>query len=223
MARMKRVKSTRLRRSGIRKIFRNFSSMCGYPLQGFSSLHDPCHSILPANGPRCRPTLVVDAPSFDCETRNTPQLSSCRCRRTAKNQGSAASLFDLFHRGLGKLVGVNGDRRGQVARTENLDQGLLARGQAKLLVILQGDLGDSFESRDPVQVHDRILGAEDVGEAALGQTAMQRHLAALETAHQAEARARTLALVAAGRSLAHAGSHTATDTLAPRICLLGRA
>jgi hypothetical protein len=54
---------------------------------------------------------------------------------------------------------------------------------------------------DAVQIHDRVFGAEDVGEAALGQTAVQRHLAAFKTAHQAEAGARTLALVAAGEVL----------------------
>jgi hypothetical protein len=42
----------------------------------------------------------------------------------------------------------------------------------------------------PVQIHHRVLGAEDVGEAALGQAAVQRHLAALKAAHQAEAGAR---------------------------------
>ncbi len=36
-ARMPMVKSTRLRRSGIRKIFRNFSSIFAYPLQAFAA------------------------------------------------------------------------------------------------------------------------------------------------------------------------------------------
>src|SRR5579863_9962559 len=35
---MPRVKRTRLRRSGIRKMFRNFSSMVGYPLQATSPI-----------------------------------------------------------------------------------------------------------------------------------------------------------------------------------------
>ena len=39
----------------------------------------------------------------------------------------------------------------------------------------------------PVQVHDLIFLAENVGEAALGQAAMQRHLAAFEAAHHARA------------------------------------
>jgi hypothetical protein len=75
----------------------------------------------------------------------------------------------------------------------------------------------------PVQIHHRVLGAEDVGKAALGQAAVQRHLAALKAAHQAGAGAAALALVAAGRGLAHAGSHAAADTLAPGVGFSGRA
>src|ERR1019366_7626866 len=149
--------------------------------------------------------------------------SRCRRNRSAKNDGLAAGLLYLLDSRLGKLVRMDGDGRDQLAGAKNLDQGLLARRQAKLLVVFQRDLRDGIERRDPVQVHNRVFGAEDVGEAALGQTTMQRHLAALKTAHQAEAGARTLALVAAGRCLAHAGSHTAADTLAPGVSLFGRA
>jgi hypothetical protein len=49
-----------------------------------------------------------------------------------------------------------------------------------------------------VQAEHGVLGAEDVVEAALGQAAVQRHLAAFEAAHQRRAGARALALVAAG-------------------------
>ena len=69
--------------------------------------------------------------------------------------------------------------------------------QAQLLVIVEGNLGLA-QLGDAVQIHHGVFGAEDVGESALGQAAVQRHLAALKTAHQARTGTRTLALVAAG-------------------------
>ena len=54
------------------------------------------------------------------------------------------------------------------------------------------------------QIHDRILLLENVGEAALRQTAVQRHLAAFESAHDAVAGDGARALVTAGRRLAAA-------------------
>src|ERR1700722_16964198 len=127
-------------------------------------------------------------------------------RRSAQNDRLAAGLLDLLDSRLGELVRVNGDRRRQLAGAKNLDQRLLGRGQAKLLVVVESDLFH-FEWRDAIEIDDRVFGAEDVGETALGQAAVQRHLAAFKTAHQAEAGSRTLALVAAGRCLAPAGSH----------------
>src|SRR5262249_43360873 len=55
--------------------------------------------------------------------------------------------------------------------------------------------------------------AEDVGEAALGQAAMDGHLPALE-ALDGDARARGLALAAAPAGLALAGADAAADALA---------
>src|SRR5579863_7823748 len=114
------------------------------------------------------------------------------------------------------------NRGAQFARSEDFDQRLLARCQSKLFVVVKRDLGD-VETGDAVQVDDRVLGPKDIGESALGQAPVERHLAAFKAAHYVRAGTRTLALVAAGRSLAHAGTHTAADTLALRICLAGRA
>src|SRR5207253_1911491 len=61
--------------------------------------------------------------------------------------------------------------------------------------------------------HDDVFFLEDVREAALGQTAMQRHLAAFESAHTAEAGARLLALFTAAGGLAVARSGAAADAL----------
>src|SRR5439155_24610760 len=62
-------------------------------------------------------------------------------------------------------------------------------------------------------IHDFKFLAEDVGESALGKTTMQRHLTAFESAHHARTGTRTLTFVSTGRSLTHARTHTASDTL----------
>src|ERR1017187_3072115 len=65
-----------------------------------------------------------------------------------------------------------------------------------------------------VQINDCVLLLKDIRKTALGQAAVQRHLAALEAALLAEAGAGPLSLAAAGGGLAVARSHTAPDTLA---------
>src|SRR5690606_12643657 len=59
----------------------------------------------------------------------------------------------------------------------------------------------------------RIAAAVRLVEAALGQAALDRHLAALEGAH-GDAGARLLALLAAAGGLARAGADAAADPLA---------
>src|SRR5262249_20433143 len=77
-------------------------------------------------------------------------------------------------------------------------------GVDRLLQAVEGDLGE--------------LDAEDVVEAALGQTAMHRHLAAFKSL-DAHARTRGLALAAAAGLFALAGTDAAADAHA----LLARA
>src|SRR5262245_33669521 len=62
----------------------------------------------------------------------------------------------------------------------------------------------------PAEIDHRVLTAEHVVEATLGQTHMERHLAALETL-DAHAGAGGLALAAAPGSLALAGADAAAD------------
>jgi len=69
---------------------------------------------------------------------------------------------------------------------------------------------------EPLQigdVHHGIVFLEDIGEAALRQTAMQRHLAAFKTALAAVARAGLLSLLATARRLAMSRSRSTADTL----------
>src|SRR5208337_3263872 len=154
---MPSVKSTRLRRSGIRKILRNFSSIIGYPLQGLCrpSISATEHltrewSCLSLIG---RPKSILKpekpgAPSLDFETWETDspknsvphpfafflakgwETTKLHSRRNlaARQHSLAAGLFDLLHGRLRKLVRVNSDGRGQLPRAQNLDQRLLVRG-----------------------------------------------------------------------------------------------
>src|SRR5205085_829455 len=65
--------------------------------------------------------------------------------------------------------------------------------------------------RRETDLHPALL--EDVGEAALRQTPMQRHLAAFESHLARVTRARLLSFLAATRSLAEARTRTTTDSL----------
>src|SRR5690606_23569493 len=66
---------------------------------------------------------------------------------------------------------------------------------------------------DPPERHDVEIARKDVVEAALGQTAVDRHLAAF-IAVDRHARAGLLTLHAATAGLAEAGTDTAADALA---------
>jgi hypothetical protein len=72
----------------------------------------------------------------------------------------------------------------------------------------------AFQLFQLAQVDDGELLLEDVGETALGQAAMQRHLAAFETALLAETGAGALAFGAARGGLAVSRAHAAADALA---------
>src|SRR6201999_900524 len=67
----------------------------------------------------------------------------------------------------------------------------------------------AFQLIQGSQVDDRKLLLENVVEAALGQAAVQRHLAAFETALLAETRAGMLALVAARAGFSVPRTHAA--------------
>src|SRR5205823_5412663 len=99
----------------------------------------------------------------------------------------------------------------QVAIAENLDAST-GRNHAGLGQRFRRK-GAFAEFRQALEIHDGILLAENIGEAALGDTAMQRHLPAFKAAHHARAGAGTLAFVAAGGSLAHAAAHAASYAL----------
>src|SRR4029450_5038810 len=112
-----------------------------------------------------------------------------------------------------ELVGGDGQSLLDLAVAQNLHGAVLAR-QPRGHQDFGIDGVAGVERGEVPQVHNVVLDAEDVGEAALGQPPVERHLAALEAALVPVAGAGLLALVAASGGLAVAGAGTAADTLA---------
>ncbi len=97
--------------------------------------------------------------------------------------------------------------------------GPVLAGQPQRRERLRRDRGAGLEAIEVAEVHDVVLDPKDVGEAALGQPPVERHLAALEASLVPVAGPRLLSLVAAARGLAVAASRAAADALA----VVGRA
>src|SRR5262245_26227981 len=99
---------------------------------------------------------------------------------TFDHLGAAAGCGDTRLCRLAEGVGLDGQRLGQLALTEDLDRPA-APHQTVLGERCRIDRRAGFERRvDAAQVDDTELAPEQVAEAALGQAALQRHLAALE-------------------------------------------
>src|SRR5689334_2026757 len=135
-----------------------------------------------------------------------------------------AGLLDRGDRGLGGAMHFDVELGLELAAAE---QPQAALGAAQHPALHQGFDGHDAAGVDllgidrflePVEIDLGELDAEDVVEAALGQTAMHRHLAAFETL-DAHARTRGLALAAAAGLLALARTDAAADAHA----LLARA
>ena len=135
-----------------------------------------------------------------------PALTASAATRLI-NYSRAAGRFDLLRRAdLEKAWAVTVNARGSARpcressdrRFELLDDAELPSGVSESNV----SPSSSFQA---AQIDDRVLLLENVGESALRQTAVQRHLAAFKSAHLASNRRPTRALVAAARRLAAAG------------------
>jgi hypothetical protein len=102
------------------------------------------------------------------------------------------------------------DRARDLAGSQNLQTTFQLLDDSEFLQPVHVELValEPFERREIN--HHKFL-AENVGKAALGQTAMQRHLAAFEATHQAVAADRTGALGASTRILSAAGTHALAD------------
>src|SRR5262249_31108966 len=101
----------------------------------------------------------------------------------------------------------------QLARAENF-QTFVQLFDHSLRQQVVGSEGIAFQLLDPAQIEDGVLLLKDIRKTALGQAAMQRHLAAFKSALLAESSAGPLSLAAAGGGLAVARAHAAPDALA---------
>src|SRR5207249_7584356 len=99
-------------------------------------------------------------------------------RRRGDGLGPTPGPGDLLQGRLAEAVRLHNDRPGQVAVAEHLDAGEQLLHQAFLDQALRRDL--ALERVERAEIDHRILLAEQVGEPALRNAALQRHLAALE-------------------------------------------
>src|ERR1017187_3652951 len=136
----------------------------------------------------------------------------CDSRRSSSRRADhlrfAAGLGDLVRSRFREVMRLDRDGPRQLARAQDFETGAELVDHAQLGQAV-GSEHVAFQLIQPSQVDDGELLLEDVGEAALGQAAMQRHLAALETALLAEAADCLLALVPAPRGLARPRAHAA--------------
>src|SRR4051812_24619152 len=129
----------------------------------------------------------------------------------------SSRLLDRRDGGLGGAMHLDVELGLEFAAAEQPDAALGAANDARLDQrfrvhgFLDVDQLGVDRLLDPVEIDLGELDAEDIVEAALGQTAMQRHLAAFETL-DAHARTRGLALAAAAGLLALAGADATADT-----------
>src|SRR3954464_836143 len=112
---------------------------------------------------------------------------------------------------------LHGQGRLQFAVAQDLDQVVLA-AESSFYQHFQVD-GLLAQAGPVANIHDRIFGAEDVGETALGKTAVQRHLSAFEAAHHARAGAGALPFVSTAGGLADTAAHTTANALLVRVRL----
>src|SRR5262249_19193782 len=133
-------------------------------------------------------------------SKSTPGRFLFRWRHSDDFGLTARGLYLLFRR-LAETMGVDGQRFFQLALAQDHDR--FERGFAN-----HAAFEERFRSHtrpgveDLLQIGQVNLGPfalEYVGEAALRQPAMQRHLTAFKTAHARIARARFLTFIAAPR------------------------
>src|SRR5580693_9228554 len=122
--------------------------------------------------------------------------------------GLAAGFLDLLRRRLRKNVRFDVDAARDFTGPEDLETVAELIDNAALDQAVHGERV-AFQFFQILEVDDRILLLEDIGKSALRQTAVQRHLAAFESAHDAVTGNGARALVTARRRFAPAGTHTA--------------
>src|SRR4029077_9503757 len=135
----------------------------------------------------------------------------------AQRLKAAAGLLDRRRCALGRGLDLESRLRRQFAHAENLDPVAPARDNPGFHEALdrnrlgRAELASVDRLLNAPQIDFVIVESRGRGEAALGQAAMQRHLATLE-ALDADARASRLALAAAAGLLALSRTDAAPDT-----------
>src|SRR5579862_4196692 len=124
----------------------------------------------------------------------------------------AARRLNLFQGRLRKNVGLHVDLALELACPQNL-QAMLDLTDDSQFQQLCGIEGIAFQALQSRHVDDGVFLAENVGESALGKTAMQRHLAALKPAHARVAGNRFGTLGSAAGVFSTARSHALADAL----------
>src|SRR5580658_6193545 len=93
------------------------------------------------------------------------------------------------------------------------------RAQFQELARIESVAAQLFE---PTQIDDRVFLSKNIGESALGETAMQRHLAALKSPHAGITGDRFRAFCSAPRIFTAARAHALADALILVLLPLGR-
>src|ERR1035438_5601383 len=110
------------------------------------------------------------------------------------------------------MMGFHGDLARQFTRAQNLESVETLLDYAGRHQAIERE-GIAFELFQVAHIDDGEMLLEDVGETALRQAAMQRHLAALETALLRKTRDGALTFGAARRVLTRARTHATADAL----------
>src|SRR4051812_32482508 len=104
----------------------------------------------------------------------------------ADHLGAAAGGLNLLHRGLRKQVSRDVNGALELAPGQHLQ----TRAQLPHHAQLHQTVGTervAFETFEMAEVHDGVLFLENISKSTLRQTAVQRHLAAFKSAHDAVA------------------------------------
>src|ERR1035437_902169 len=139
----------------------------------------------------------------------------------ADRLGRSAGFLDLLHRRLGKMVGLHRYFARQLPRAQDLQTVTQLLDDAQLEQAV-GVERIAFQFLQLSEFDNGVMLFEDVRESALGQPAVNRHLAAFETALLAEPRAGALTLRATRRGLAMSRAHATADALAGLLLSDGR-
>lgn len=120
-------------------------------------------------------------------------------------------------------MGLDREGLGELTIPQDLQFVEPARDETLLAEELLGDLGVGVEALEGADREDHHLGGEGVPEAALGETTLERGLAAVEVQLVDVAlRASLLALLPAPAGLAEARADAATDAALGRVGAEGR-